>query len=333
MTMIVTTAPAISQRTTVYAEANMLAHAGPVTVLEKFGKAVRMPKNKGVNIKFRRPKVFTAATTPLTEGVTPATTAFEYEDVSASLAQYGQVVSLTDAIEDTHEDPVLQDATGQAGENIGRTIEALTYAVVRAGTNVFYAGTHTARNQVLTALTLQRQRAVVRALKAQKAQKITSILSASPGYKTSPVEAAYIAVAHTDVEADIRGLAGFIPVAQYGSRQVICPEEIGSVEDVRYVLSPDLAPFANAGAATAAMVSTGGTNADVYPILFFGKDAFGLVAIRDQGSVSPTIIPVGQKDKSDPLGQRGYIGWKTWFVAVRLNELWMARLEVAVTKL
>jgi N4-gp56 family major capsid protein len=126
----------ISQRTNVYAEREMLKHAGPVTVLDKFGLAKRMPKNKSETVKFRRPKVFSEVTTPLVEGVTPNTTAFEYEDVSVSLKQYGMVVGITDVIEDTHEDPVLNDATMQAGENIGRTMEALTYGVLKAGTNV-----------------------------------------------------------------------------------------------------------------------------------------------------------------------------------------------------
>ncbi|KKL70933.1 hypothetical protein LCGC14_2099990, partial [marine sediment metagenome] len=37
--------------------------------------------------------------------------------------------------------------------------------------------------------------------------------------------------------------------------------------------------------------------------------------------------------KSDPLGQRGYVGWKTWHAIVILNQVWMARLEVCVTDL
>lgn len=322
----------ISQRTNVYAERMMLKHAGPTTVLDKLGLTKQMPKNKSTSIKFRRPKVFDAVTTPLLEGVTPSTTAFAYEDVLATLKQYGQVVGITDVIEDTHEDPVLNDATEQCGENIGRTIEALTYGVVKAGTNVFYAN-GSARNAVNTPISLTKQRAVTRGLKAQKAMKITKILSPSPDYETRAIEAAYVAVAHTDLESDIRNMAGFVTVAEYGTRKPMCDEEIGSVEDVRYVLSPDLDPFLDAGGAKGAMVSTTGTSADVYPILYFGKEAFGTVALRGQGAVSPTIIPVNQKTKDDPLGQRGYVGWKTWFVSVRLNEAWMARLEVAVTAL
>jgi N4-gp56 family major capsid protein len=322
----------ISPRTNVYAERQMLKHAKPVMVLEKLGLNKPMPKNKTDTIKFRRPRVFTAATTPLQEGVTPTETQFSYEDVSTTLRQYGQVVVVTDKIEDLHEDPVLNDASVQAGENIGRTIEALNYGVVRAGTSVYYSN-GTLRTDVNTPISLSKQRAVLRSLKALKAQKITRSLSPSSDYGTRSVEASYVAVAHTDVESDIRNMPGFKTVSDYGTRSPISEYEIGSVEDVRYLLSPDLNPFLDGGGAKGTMVSTTGTSADVYPVIYFGQDAWGMVALRGQGAVSPTIIPVGQKTKDDPLGQRGYVGWKTWHAALILNQAWMSRLEVAVTAL
>lgn len=326
----------VSPRTNVYAERQMLKHAAPIRLLDKFGMLRPMPENKTQSIKFRRPKVFAPVTTPLVEGVTPSATQFSYEDVSASLSQYGQIVEITDVIEDTHEDPVLNDATVQAGENIGRTMEALDWGILRAGTNVFYAN-GTQRTDVNTPISLTKQRAVVRALKAQKAMKHTRILDGSVNFQTKPIEASFIAICHTNVEQDVRNLAGFTPVAEYGSRQVIHEAELGSVEDVRYLASPDLDPIVDAGAAKAGsgttMVSSAGTSSDVYPILYLGKEAYGIVPLRGQGAVSPTILRPGKIDKSDPLGQRGYVGWKTWHTALILNQLWMARLEVAVTAL
>lgn len=324
--------PGVSPRTNVYAERKMLRHAGPVMVLDKFGLMRPMPKNKTQTIKFRRPKTFTAATTPLQEGVTPSATQFQYEDVEATLKQYGQVVEVSDVIEDTHEDPVLNDAAVQAGENIGRTIEALTYGVLRAGTNVHYAN-GSSRSDVNEPVSLNKIRAVTRALQAQKAMQITQILGPGLEYATRACEAAWICVGHTDLEADIRNLPGFLPVAQYGQRKPVHERELGSVENTRFITSPDLPPFTDAGGDENGMVSTGGTKADVYPMLFFGKEAYGIVPLRGQGAVSPTILRPGVKDKSDPLGQRGYVGWKTWHTSVILNQLWMARLEVAVTDL
>jgi len=322
----------ISQRTNVYAERKMLEHAMPTMILEKFATSKPMPTNKSATIKFRRPITFTASDTPLVEGVTPTATAFAYEDVSVSLKQYGQVVEITDVIEDLHEDPVLNDASEQCGDNIGRTMEALNFGVVRAGTAVVYAN-GSARTDVNTIITLGKQRAIIRALKTQKAKKITKILSASQAYGTSSIEAAYVAVGHTDLENDIRGLAGFIPVASYGNRSVICPEEIGAVEDVRYILSADLGSWADGGGAKGLMESTTGTSADVYPVIYFGENAFGNVALRGHGAVSPSIIPVGLKTKEDPLGQRGVVGWKAYHASLILNQAWMQRLEVAVTAL
>ncbi len=326
----------VSPRTNVHAARQMLKHQEPVRILDKFGMTKTMPKNKTQTIKFRRPKVFTAATTPLVEGVTPTAVQFKYEDVSVSLKQYGMVVEITDVIEDTHEDPVLNDATEQAGENIGRTLEALDWGVLRAGTSVHYAN-GSARNAVNTPIGLRSQRAVLRSLKAQKAKKLTKILAGSTNYATKPIEASYIAVHHTDVEQDIRDMPGFTPVAEYGNRSPVSEYELGTVEDTRYVCSPDLEPFTDAGGARGGsgtnMVSTSGTSADVYPVLFIGKEAYGIVPLRGYGAVSPSVIRPGVQSKSDPLGQRGYVGWKTWHATIILNELWMSRLEVAVTDL
>lgn len=333
MATTTSTSSGISQRTNVYAERQMLKHAGPTMVLDKTAMAKQMPKNSSLTVKFRRPVVFSEVDTPLVEGVTPTATAFSYEDVTATLKQYGMVVIVTDVIEDTHEDPVLNDATLQAGENIGRTMEALNYGVVKAGTNVHYAN-GASRAAVNTAITLNKQRAVTRSLKAQKAMKITRILAPSTGYETRAIEASYLAMVHTDLEPDIRNLTGFVPVAEYGQRRPVCDEEVGSVEDVRYVLSPDLDPFQAAGSGTLnGMIADDATNVDVYPTLFFGRESWGTVALRGQGAVSPTIIPASQKTKDDPLGQRGYVGWKAWHTAVILNENWMARLESGATDL
>jgi N4-gp56 family major capsid protein len=310
----------------------MLKHAEPILVLQKFGMTKEMPKNKADTVKFRRPVVFSARTTPLVEGVTPSAEKMTFEDVTAQLKQYGGLIEITDVVEDLAEDPVLREATIQSGEQAARTMEQVTYGVVKAGTTVFYAN-GAARTDVNTPITLNKVRKVTRYLKAQKAMKISQILAPSPNYGTRAIEASFVAVAHTDLESDIRGLAGFTPVAEYGQRQPLCPEEIGSVEDVRFVLSPDLEPWSDGGGAKGSMVSTSGTSADVYPVLFFGKEAFATVPLKGARSVTPTVINPGKIDKSDPLGQRGYVGWKAYFAAVRLNETWMGRLECAVTDL
>jgi len=329
----------ISPRTSAYAYGKMLEHAKPVLVLSLFCDSKEIPKNKQEVIKFRRPVPYEAATTPLVEGVTPTAKKMAYEDVSVTLQQYGDLHELTDKIEDLHEDPVLNDMVMLAGENAGRTVEAITWGIMRGGTSVYYANGASAA-AVNTKLTKGLQRKITRFLKNQKGKKITKMLSGSVRIGTEPVEAAYVAIAHTDCEADIRDLAGFIPTAEYGTHTPLCAEEIGRCEDVRYVLSPDLDFYPDTGGTPGSSVeSTTGSAADVYPIIYLSQHAFGCTALKNTKgkgtnmAIKPTVINPGTVDKSDPLGQRGFVGWKTWYAGVRLNENWMARAMVAVSAL
>ena len=122
-------------------------------------------------------------------------------------------------------------------------------------------------------------------------------------------------------------------MAAYGSRQPLCPEEVGSVESIRIILTPMLTPVLDAGSATLNGMKTSGTKADVYPLVIIGQEAYGLVPLKGANAITPSVINPDVKTKDDPLGQRGYVGWKTYFAAVRLNEAWLVRCEFAVTNL
>jgi N4-gp56 family major capsid protein len=326
----------ISQRTAAYAATEMLSHAEPILVLSKFGQSKPLPANKADTVKFRRPVPFPVSTAPLVEGATPSSQQMSYEDVTVQLQQYGAVTEITDKVQDLAEDPVLKDASMLSGEQAAETIEMVTYGAIKAGTNVFYdTSAHTTRASVDSKLTLNRLHAVTRSLRANRGKPVTSMLASSPGYATRAIEGGYIAFGHTDLEHDIRALSGFLPVAQYGSRQPLCPEELGSVENVRFILSPLLVPFQAAGAAVGAtgMIADDATNIDVYPLIVIAKEAYGLVPLKGKNSITPTVLNPGTPSKSDPLGQVGFVGWKTYFAAKILNENWIARLEVGATSL
>ncbi len=329
--MATTTYSGLSQRTTTWAMTEHLKHAEPVLVLSKYGMSKPVPKNKAQAVKFRRPVPLELAKTPLTEGTAPTSKALSYEDVEVSLDQYGDVVEITDVVHDQAEDPVMKDATTLTGEQSGETIESLMWGILRAGTNVFY-GNGAARNEVNTAVTKTKQRAITRLLKAERAKKVTKMVSSSVKYGTEAIDAAYIAFAHTNLESDIRDMDGFVPTEKYGSMKPL-PYEIGKVEDVRYIITPVLDPFEDAGGAAGSMVSTSGTSADVYPIVYIGKDAYGHIALKGKEAVEMKIRQPGEIDSNDMLGQKGWVGWKTYWKGFIANEMWMARLEVAASDL
>jgi len=329
--MATTTYAGLSQRTVAYAAKEMLAHAEPQLVLSKYGLTKPIPKNTSEQVKFRRPIPLALAKTPLVEGTPPTAKAMAYEDVAVTLSQYGDLVEITDVVADLAEDPVLKDASMLCGEQAAETIESLMWDTLIGGTNVVYAN-GTARNAVNTAITLAKQRAVTRHLKAERAKKVTSMVSSTVKYGTEAIDAAFIAFCHTDCESDIRELAGFTPTEKYGSTKPL-PYEIGKVEDVRYIATPILAPIADAGGAAGTMVSTTGTSADVYPVIYIAKDAYGHVALKGANAIKPMVRNPGTADSGDPLGQKGTVGWKTYHKAMILNQAWMCRCEVAVTDL
>ena len=323
----------VSPRVGIIAITQFLKHAEHPIVFNKLGQIERVPKNKGQNIKWRRWVPFDPITTPLTEGVTPSSQKLAVVDVSATLGQYGNWSEITDVIQDTHEDPILQGMMQIHGQQASESFETLTYLTLRAGTNVVYAN-GSARNAVNTKVSLGKVRSAVRTLNKNKCRKKSTILAPSVNYKTQAIEAAYVAVCHTDLEPDIRDLPGFVPVSQYGSRQTICPQEFGSVENVRFITTTIASPFADAGGLDGdAVLSTTGTNADVYPVLIFGEDAYGTVALKGKDSAEILVRNPGKPENGNELGQRGSVGWKGWHVAARLNEAWLVRLEVAATLL
>jgi N4-gp56 family major capsid protein len=323
----------ISPRVGIIASAIALKHAAPIIVLGKLGQVMPVPKNGGQVVKFRGPKTLATATTPLTEFVTPTAQKLEYRDVTVNLARYGSWSAISDDIADTHEDPVLKDMMEISGEQAAETMEMIDYGVLIGGTN-FVRANGTARNQINTKLTLTLQRKVVRMLRSQRAPKIRKIQDGSIKIGTSPIEAAYVAVCHTDLEADIRGLAGFVPVAKYGTREPICMEEIGSVEDVRYITSPLLNPWIDAGGAHGNNVlSTGGTSADVYPILYLAENAFGTVGLKGDKAFQPMVLNPNTPRGGDPMGRQGSVAWKTWHACVILDPTRLVRLEVGASVL
>lgn len=341
----------ISPAVAAYSVVRMLKRALPYLQLEKFGQTYPLPQNNTQTAKFRRyflsgatgaagsgsgSYFYPVATTPLVEGVTPAGNTISNQDYTATLAQYGDFVTITDVIMDTHTDDVLQATTDILGEQAALTVETLRFNVLKAGTNVFYAGNVGGRSSVTAAIVIADQRRVTTALNRQNAKKITSVVASNPDYNTKSVEAAYMAVCHPDLESDLRTLSGFKPVSDYGPHTSPFEGEIGSFEQVRYLTSTIIAPFLGTGVATGSAPtlrhSDAGTGdkVDVYPILFFGRDAFGIVPLKGKSSMTPMVVNP-KPAPGDPLAQRGTVGWKLWTTTVILQDAFMARLEVGAT--
>jgi N4-gp56 family major capsid protein len=75
----------------------------------------------------------------------------------------------------------------------------------------------------------------------------------------------------------------------------------------------------------------GSGGADVYGTLIAGQHAFGVVDVGGTGKFNTYVKQVGSGGTSDPLDQRGTIGWKSVFVSKILNDNFMVRIEHGAT--
>jgi len=316
-----TTTSDVTQAVNYYYDRSLLAKAIPLFVHTRWAQIRDIPRNAGDDIKFRRYTLLSAATTALTEGVTPTGSKLAITDVTATALQYGDYVTLTDKLVFTTLDPVLTETAELLGVQFADTIDQLCRNVMAVGTTVQYASTATTTATITSAMKITRAEVqeAVRTLKENDCKRIDSQVDPGTGFNTSPVSAAYIGIVHPRTTYDLKNISGFIRVEEYGQK-VAMEGEIGALDEVRFIES------------TNAMVEedSGAGSIDVYNTLIFGKDAYGTTRISGE-AVRNIIKPLGSGGSADPLDQRQTSGWKATFVAKILNENFILRLEHAVT--
>ena len=318
---------ALTSRTTIPAEINnfydrtLLVRAVPAFVHNRFAQVRDIPRMGGTNvIKFRKYGVLSANTVALSDGVTPDGTSLSITDVTATVLQYGDYVTLTDKLQMETFDPILTETAEILGEQAGDTLDQLCRAVLAAGASNQYASTATTTATISSAMKLTRSevKEAVRTLKANHARPITSMVNPSTGYNTTPINRAFIGIVHPYTTYDLDDATGWIPVEKYANKSDIMPDEVGSLAGVRFIET------ANAYTVAGTLVTT------VYGTLIFGQNAYAQTRISGE-SLKNIIKPLGSAGSADPLDQRSTSGWKATYVATVLNANFIILVEHAVS--
>ena len=305
-----------------YYDKTLLLRAAPRLLHTKFAQVRDIPRKGGTDtIKFRRYSNLSAATSALSEGITPTGSQLSITDITAQISQYGDYVTVTDVVDFSSPDAVLTEAAQILGDQAGDTLDQLCRNIVVAGTSVSYAnGTERddiAATHKITAALIKK---AVRTLKKNKARTITSMVNASTGISTEPVAPAYIGIVHPNTTYDLKGESTFIPVEKYSRTSDIMEGEVGKLDEVRFIESTNAAVFAGEGA----------SGVDVYGTIIFGTDAYGITRISGE-AMKNIVKPLGSAGSADPLNQRQTSGWKATFVAKILNNDFITRIEHGVT--
>jgi N4-gp56 family major capsid protein len=316
-----TTTTQIDAAVNYFYDRKMLMKAKPALNYLRFAQFRDIPANTAESIKFRRYTLLSAATTALSEGVTPAGSQLSKTDVYCTPLQYGDYVTITDKLIFTTQDPVLQETADVLGQQAGNTLDQLTRAVLAATTTIQYASTAAAITDITSAMKITKAeiQEAVKTLKVANAKKITAMIDPTDKFNTTPIPACYVAWVHPNTTYDLKNLVGFIPVEQYSGKAAM-PDEVGSLDEVRFIESTNAKVFSSGGSGSI----------DVYGTIIVGQEAYA--ASRISGEAMRNIIkPLGSAGSADPLDQRQTSGWKATFVAKILNNDYMLMIEHAVS--
>lgn len=306
----------------------LLVRARPLLTMAKWAQRRPIKTRNGTQIRFRRYNALAAATTPLSEGVTPLAGTMTYTDVTATLAQYGFWIPVTDKIQVVSPDPILSEATEELGEQEGLTIDTLMRNVMCGGDNAYLGNAVSDRTSIVTGWSTTDLDKILRSLKRANAKPITKMINPTTGVGTVPVDECFLCIVHTDDTTDLLGLTGFIPIEKYPAQRGVFPGEVGAYKKIRFIETTNSYIVADGGGNKGSYKSTTGTKLDVYCSLLFGANAYGECPLS--GASTGTIIKT-EGGTADPLNQRATAGWKAFWTAAILNSEWLVRYEHGVT--
>tara|TARA_R110000850_G_scaffold233967_3_gene358866 strand:+ start:8820 stop:10019 length:1200 start_codon:yes stop_codon:yes gene_type:complete len=165
-----------------------------------------------------------------------------------------------------------------------------------------------------------------RILNDNRTPKQTKVISGSRMIDTKTISGGRVLFIGSELEATVKSMTdmfgnpAFIPVHKYAAAGTILNGEIGTVDEFRIVVVPEMLHWAGAGASEAAnpgYLSTGG-NYDVFPMLVVGDGSFTTIGFQSSGKMMKFVITTkmpGKEtaDRTDPYGETGFSSIKWYY--------------------
>lgn len=217
------------------------------------------------------------------------------------------------------------------------TEDALQIDLLNAAGVVKYAGDATQNsemgaNDVVTYGDLMR---VSIDLDNNRTPKHTKVINGSRMVDTKTINAARIAFIGSELLPTVKAMVdlhnnpAFVSIEKYGAATNIVTGEVGSIDQLRLVVVPEMMKWAGAGAPVTTSDSyDNGAYYDVFPILIVGDESFTTIGFQTDGNTVKFKIthkkPGNETaDRNDPYGEIGFmsIKWYYGFMALRPERI------------
>jgi N4-gp56 family major capsid protein len=287
-----------------------------------FGAQVKnVPLNSGAVVRWTRFSPLALITSALSEATNPGEVAMTATQVSATLAEYGNVTNVSSLFSMTQIDVDLKEHIEVHGQNAGESIDQLIRNELHSGaTKQVVTGTYgnpSAPNisdihmtDIFTGLEIRR---AVRTLKLNKAQRFESGL--------------YRGIIGPANSYDLYGNSEWLDAHRYTTSDAIERGVVGKLHGVEFVETNNQYVTLSGGFSGTPVTAASAGVANVYETFIFGKNAYGVVNL---GSITaPTVIVKnpGPNDTSNPLNMFSTVGWKMPFATKTLNSNWIVAIQ------
>lgn len=320
--MVVQTYTALTVEQRTYYVARTLKRLLPFLPLMKDAMTETIGPNTGTAIQWRKWGALAAATSALTEGVPPSEGSLTITAVTAALAQYGAFQKISDLLIRAGIDPAMANVAELEGEQAGLSVHTLTFTELGTGGTVQYAGAATSTVTITAAMvfTVAEVREAVRTMEKNN----------TPRFPDRMYHGACTPSQKYDLKADA-ATGGFIDIMKWATPEAFLTGRLGEVEGVNFDISTTLS-----------LGAVGASGATVHAALIWGPGAFGAIDLSGQTvgalnaesnrtGIDVMIVPANTPSKVDPLQQYGVAGWKVAYVAKRLDDLRILRIESGVS--
>ena len=235
--------------------------------------------------------------------------------VTATLQQIGQVVVISDVLNNTEFLNSLAQATKANGEDaalkcdeivrnhIMRTVAGgggatnLTSHAETAGANTLFAGANTSLASA--------------SLPVMVATDVLDVMTQLRINRAPEINGGYVCVAAPQVLRDIMNDDDWLAAATRSNVSALYNGEAGSLYGVRFV--EDTNPWRTG--VVLANHDTYSASGTAFGSIFLGGEAFGVPALSGDSPMSPSIQIVDTPDKKDPLNQVITVGFKTMYTS------------------
>ncbi len=358
--MPVTTSTTLTNQFQNYFSKELLSIVQQETILDQFAMKAPIPKNNGNKaismFRFGSPSI-SGVQTISSEGTAISSANYRQlalNKLDKSLAQYGQVIGLTDILRATDLFNSLQQATKTSGLDMALWVDSvirntlvgsnLTASGSSIGSAAEGAGTFDNSDACGTAagsggicvygnpanLTTQTfvdlNAATASNQAAMSAEAVLDSMTRLKRNRAPLINGGYVLATDPRVARDLMRDSDWLNASNYGNKgQPFYKGEVGSIYGCRVVTQTN--SFVSTGSATEnhkfvyqASAAGGGlaVGKDIIASFFFGNEAFGIPHLTGDDPLSPKIVITDTPDKSDPLNQLVTVGVKIYFATLRL---------------